>query len=87
MRFPNRLVPFLPRCFRPSPLPDDVVQREAERIEEIEAMRLWRSPRQVAAEDIDDAGLRSIMIRLAIGIEQQESQKNGQPFHNSSILC
>jgi DNA-binding transcriptional ArsR family regulator len=87
MRFPNSLVSFLPRCFRPSPLPDDVVQREADRIEEIDAMRLWRSPRQVAAEDIDDAGLRSIMIRLAIGIEEQESQKNGQPLHDSSLLC
>ncbi|MCK8458355.1 RNA replicase [Sphingomonas faeni] len=86
MRFPNRLVGFLPRCFRPSPLPDDVVQRDADRIEEIEAMRLWRSPRQVVAEDIDDADLRSIMMRLAIGIEERESQKNGQPLLDSSIL-
>jgi DNA-binding transcriptional ArsR family regulator len=86
MRFPNRLVGFLPRCFRPSPLPDDVVQRDADRIEEIEAMRLWRSPRQVVAEDINDAGLRSIMMRLAIGIEERESQKNGQPLLDSSIL-
>ena len=86
MRFPNRLVGFLPRCFRPSPLPDDVVQRDADRIEDIEAMRLWRSPRQVVAEDIDDAGLRSVMMRLAIGIEKQESQKNGQPLHDSSVL-
>ena len=62
-----------------------MVQREDDRIEEVEAMRLWRSPRQVAAEDIDDAGLRSIMVRLAIGIEEQESQKNGQPLRNSSI--
>jgi len=86
MRFPNRLVGFLPRCFRPSPLPDDVVQRDADRIGEIEAMRLWRSPRQVVAEDINDAGLRSIMMRLAIGIEERESQKNGQPLLDSSNL-
>jgi len=86
MRFPNRLVGFLPRCFRPSPLPDDVVQRDADRIEEIEAMRLWRSPRQIVAEDINDAGLRSIMMRLAISIEEQESQKNGQPLLDSFIL-
>ena len=86
MRFPNSLVRFLPRCFRPVPLPDDVVQREADRIDEIEAMRLWRSPRQVAAEDIDDAGLREVMMRLAIGVERQESQKNGQPLPDSSIL-
>lgn len=86
MHFPNSLVRFLPRRFRPAPLPDDVVQREADRIEEIDAMRLWRSPRQVAAEDIDDAGLRSVMVSLAIAIEEQESQKNGQPLQDSSVL-
>jgi hypothetical protein len=86
MRFPNRLVSFLPRRFRPCPLPDDVVQREADRIEQIEAMRLWRSPRQIAAQDIDDAGLRAIMIRLAVGIEERESQKNGQPLQKSFVL-
>jgi DNA-binding transcriptional ArsR family regulator len=87
MRFPNSLVRFLPRRFRPTPLPDDVVQRETDRIEEIEAMRLWRSPRQVVAEDIDDAGLRKVLMSLAIAIEEQESQKNGQPLIDSSVLC
>lgn len=82
MRFPNSLVRFLPRRFRPTPLPDDLALQEADRIEEIEAMRLWRSPQQVAAEDIDDAGLRSVMVRLAIGIEKQESQKNGQSLQS-----
>src|SRR3546814_2682216 len=47
MSFPNRLARFLPRFLRPVPLPDDVVQREIDRIEEIETMRLWRTPRQV----------------------------------------
>lgn len=36
MSFPNRLARFLPRFLRPIPLPDDVVQREVDRIEEIE---------------------------------------------------
>jgi hypothetical protein len=85
MSFPNRLARFLPRFLRPVPLPDDVVQREADRIEEIETMRLWRSPRQVVAEDIEDAGLRQVLDRLAIAIEKQESQKNGQPLLDSYI--
>lgn len=55
MSFPNRLARFLPRRLRPVPLPDDVVQREVDRIEQIEVMRLWRSPRQVVAEEIEDA--------------------------------
>lgn len=86
MSFPNRLVRFLPRRLRPVPLPDDVTQREADRIEDIETMRLWRSPKQVAAEDIDDAGLRRVMIALAEGIERKESQNNGQPLLDSSVL-
>ena len=86
MSFPNRLARFLPRRLRPVPLPDDVVQRETDRIEEIEAMRLWRTPRQVVAEEIEDAGLRRVLDSLAIAIEKQESQKNGQPLLDSYVL-
>lgn len=85
MSFPNRLARFLPRFLRPVPLPNDVVQREADRIEEIEAMRLWRSPRQVVAEEIEDEGLRRVLDSLAIAIEKQESQKNGQPLLDSYV--
>lgn len=83
---PNRLARFLPRFLRPIPLPDDVVQREVDRIEEIEAMRLWRSPRQVVAEEIVDVDLRRILDSLAMAIENQESQKNGQPLLDSYDL-
>jgi DNA-binding transcriptional ArsR family regulator len=86
MSFPNRLARFLPRFLRPAPLPDDVMQREADRIEEIEAMRLWRTPRQVVAEEIEDDGLRRVLDSLAAAIEQRESQKNGQPLLDSYIL-
>lgn len=86
MSFPNRLARFLPRWLRPVPLPDDLVQRETDRIEEIEAWRLWRTPRQVVAEEIEDEGLRRVLDSLAIAIEKQESQKNGQPLLDSYIL-
>ena len=88
MSFPNRLVRFLPQRFRPVALPEDVVQAEADRIEEIAAMRAWRSPRQIAEEDfVDfaDIGMRRVMIDLAQGIERQESQKIGQPLIDSYI--
>jgi hypothetical protein len=39
----------------------------------------------VVAEDIEDAGLRQVLDRLAIAIEKQESQKNGQPLLDSYI--
>src|SRR3546814_15098479 len=73
MSFPNRRARFLPRFLRPVPLPDDVVQREIDRIEEIETMRLWRTPRQVVAEEIEDDGLRRVLDSLAIALEKQES--------------
>ena len=86
MRFPNRLTRFLPRRLRPVPLPDDVIQVETERVEQIEQWRLWRTPRQVVAEDITDPELRAVLDRLALAIEGQ-SQNNGQPLLNSSVLC
>lgn len=86
MRFPDRLARFLPRLWRPVPLTDDVVQHEVDRVEEIESMRLWRSPRQVAAEDFNDAGLRSVMHSLATAVEKAESQKNGLPLQDFDIV-
>src|SRR3546814_5353292 len=75
MSFPNRLACFLPRFLWPAPLPDDVVQREVDRIEEIEIMRLWRTPRQVVAEEIEDDGLRRVLDRLAVAIEDRKSTR------------
>ena len=85
MRFPNRLTRFLPRRLRPVPLPDDVIQVETDRVEQIEQWRLWRTPRQVVAEDITDPELRAVLDRLALAIEEQ-SQNNGQPLLDSSVL-
>lgn len=86
MQFPNRLVRFLSRKLRPVPLPDDVVQREADRADDIAAMRLWRSPRQVIAEDVGDEGLRRVLQSLRVAVENKESQKNGQPLLDSYSL-
>lgn len=86
MRFPNRLTRFLPSRLRPVPLPDDVIQGETDRVEQIEQWRLWRTPRQVVAEDITDPELRAVLDRLALAIEGQ-SQNNGQPLLDSSVLC
>jgi len=85
MRFPNRLTRFLPHRLRPVPLPDDMIQVETDRVEQIEQWRLWRTPRQVVAEDIIDPELRAVLDRLAIAIEGQ-SQNNGQPLISSSFL-
>jgi hypothetical protein len=86
MSFPNRLVRFLPRRLRPAPLPDDVIQAEADRIGDIEQMRLWRSPRQALTEDIADPETRRLLLKMSDALDKQESQKNGQPLQNLSIL-
>lgn len=80
MRFPNRLVRFLPMKYRPVPLPGDVVQREAERAEQLAAMRLWRTPSQRIAEDIDDEGLQLALQGLLHCLELGGSQKDDQPL-------
>lgn len=85
MRFPNRLTRFLPRRLRPAPLPDDVVQVEIDRVEQIDQWRLWRTPRQVVADDVTDPELRAVLDRLALAIEAK-SQINGQPPLDSSVL-
>lgn len=86
MSFPNRLVRFLPRRFRPAPLPDDVTQKEADRIEDIERMRLWRSPRQALMEDIADPETVRLLLKISDTLDKQESQKNGQPLQILSVL-
>lgn len=84
MRFPNRLVAFLPRRLRPVPLPDDVTQAEAERVEQIDHWRTWRTPRQMIAEDVTDLELRAILDSMATTMERQ-SQNNGQPLQDSYV--
>ena len=84
MRFPNRLIAFLPRRLRPVPLPDDVTQAEAERVEQIDHWRTWRTPRQIIAEDVADPELRAILDSMAITVERQ-SQNNGQTLLISHI--
>lgn len=85
MRFPNRLIAFLPRRLRPVPLPDDVTQTEADRVDQVEHWRTWRTPRQMVAEDVTDSELRAILESMAITMEAQ-SQNNGQPLQNSYSL-
>src|SRR3546814_18288944 len=66
LSFPNRLARFLPRFLRPVPPPDDVVQREIDRIEEIETLRLWRTPPQAGAGASGEDGRRRGLVALSI---------------------
>src|SRR3546814_13353287 len=66
MSFPKRLARFLPRFLRRVPLPADVVQREIQRIQDIETIGLWRTQRQVVAGEIEDGGMRGVWDGLDI---------------------
>lgn len=83
---PKIVQAYLPRWMRPAPIPDDELQREAERIEEIEHMhaRLSRSERAEAALK---GPLAKVLARLdaALELKERESQKDPQPLLNSYI--
>ncbi|WP_022684324.1 helix-turn-helix domain-containing protein [Sphingobium bisphenolivorans] len=77
---------YLPRWMRPAPIPDDELQREAERIEEVEHMQA-RLPRRERAEAELKGPLAKVLARLdaAIDARERESHKDTQPLLDSFI--
>ncbi|WP_336975212.1 helix-turn-helix domain-containing protein [Sphingobium aromaticiconvertens] len=76
----------LPRWMRPAPLPDDQLQREADRIEEIDQM-LTRLTLREQVDATMTGPLAKVLARLGAAIESQEreSQNHLQPLPKSSI--
>lgn len=83
---PKALLEYLPRWMRPAPIPDDELQREADRIEDIEHMRSKLSCRELA-ESVVDGPLAKILARLgaALDAQERESQTDPQPLLDSYI--
>lgn len=77
---------YLPRWMRLAPIPDDELQRESDRIENIEQMRA-RLSAQERAEAKLNGPLAKILARLgaAIDAQERESQKEPQPLLDSLI--
>ena len=84
---PKSLMDYLPRWMRPAPLPDDELQRETDRLEEIEYMRSKLTCRELA-ESVVDGPLGKILARLgaAIDAQERESQIDPQPLMDSYII-
>lgn len=84
---PKSLMDYLPRWMRPAPLPDDELQRETDRLEEIEYMRSKLTCRELA-ESVVDGPLGKILARLgaAIDAQERESQTDPQPLMDSYII-
>jgi DNA-binding transcriptional ArsR family regulator len=78
---PGSVLRFLPRRFRPAPLPCDVVQREAERVAQVAAMRATLSCRELAEASIGGA-LGQMLARLGAAVDRAEceSHSGSQPL-------
>ncbi len=83
---PSSVRSYLPRWMRPAPLPEDVVQRHADRLAETDAMLKTLSCRELAEVTLDGP-LRKILAKLgdAIDRKERETQNNPQPLTNFII--
>lgn len=87
MLMPAWIEAHLPRWLRPAPLPADVVQQEAERIEQTAAMLSSLSRREYALATVDGP-LGKVLARLGAAIDAKESecQTDPQPLLDSYII-
>lgn len=87
---PDTIQRYLPRWMRPAPLPDDQVQREADRQEDMAAMRATANLCE-RRDAIEKGVLAKVLARLEAAIDRQnanperESQNHPQPLINSII--
>lgn len=83
---PDIIQRYLPRWMRPAPLPDDEVQREADRQEEMAQMRATLCP-QERRKAMEKGQLAKILARIEAAVEAQEreSQNHPQPLIESYI--
>lgn len=89
---PQRIMALLPRRLRPAPLPDDVAQREEDRLAAIAAMQTTLSCREAAAATTGGA-LGKALARLGAAIDRcsiassRESQNQPEPLTKSIITA
>ncbi len=87
---PERLTRYLPRWMRPAPLPDDVVQREADRQEDMVIMQATLSPHE-RRKALEQGALTKVLARIEAAFDRQEtgsereSQIHPQPLTQSYI--
>lgn len=81
---PKIVQAYLPRWMRPAPIPDDELQREIDRAEDIEQMRARLSHQERNAADMTGP-LAKVLARLeaALELKERESQINPQPLMDS----
>lgn len=87
---PDLVARYLPRWMRPAPLPDDEVQREADRQDDMVAMRATLDPSE-RRQAMEKGALAKVLARIEAMIDQQEvvpkreSQNHPEPLSDSFI--
>ncbi len=75
---PARILAHLPRWMQPAPLPDDEIQREADRQGETQAMLATLSCRDLARATLGGP-LGRMLARLGAGIDRRTCESHGEP--------
>lgn len=83
---PDMVQGYLPRWMRPAPLPDDAVQREADRQDDMALMRATLCP-QERRKAMEQGALAKVLARIEAALDhrERESQNHPQPLIDSSI--
>lgn len=83
---PEVVTRYLPRWMRPAPIPDDVLQREADHAEEMAGMIRSLTCRELAEAHVGGP-LGKVLARLGAAIDRQESESHigTQPLPNSYL--
>lgn len=76
---PASILRYLPRWMRPAPLPDDTLQREADRIEDTQAMLAGLGCRDLARAVIVDGPLAKILAKLGAAVDDREREYHDDP--------
>lgn len=76
---PNGILRYLPRWMRPAPLPDDTLQREADRIEDTRSMLAGLGCRDLARAVIADGPLAKVLAKLGAALDGREREYHSDP--------
>jgi DNA-binding transcriptional regulator YhcF (GntR family) len=84
---PEAILAYLPRWMRPAPLPADEIQRQADRIEDHQAMLSRLGCRDLALEVVAAGPLANVLAKLGAAIDRKERefQNDPQPLLESYI--
>ena len=76
---PACILSYLPRWMRPAPIPDDTLQREADRVEDTKLMLSRLDCRDLALAVIADGPLAKVLAKLGAAVDEREREYQNDP--------